>query len=322
MNVSVILVAYYSDQWLPDCIASLVEASNDRLQLVLVDNTGNTAIDSIDFTSFNCEILKTPKVMGFAEANNFAIVNATTLYDTLLFLNQDTLSEVKWISSCLDTFKSRPDVGAITPLTATYDWKEWDPYFLECTRKSVDFCKQWDNKQELKEFYELPVIPAAAMLVRTEVLKKTGPFDPIYGSYYEDYDLCRRIREVGYKVGVCTRAKVAHFSGSSTNSKQSEDRRARWVTRNRLIYMLRKSKGSRPLDFIKYLCKTFPRNFLRSLFGRPSAKPFFPFLQAHFDMLSLLPRLVSEKHDKNKWEAYLTSISWPPKDLTGPANLG
>ncbi len=92
MAVSVILVAYYGDKWLPDCINSLQQSSAERLHLVLVDNTGNTILDDLDFTGFDYEVISTPHPMGFAEANNYALSHASYLEKFVLFLNQDTVS--------------------------------------------------------------------------------------------------------------------------------------------------------------------------------------------------------------------------------------
>ena len=279
---------------------------------MLVDNSGNSNINSFDLSCFRAEVLKTPRALGFAEANNYALLQASHLEDTVLFLNQDTISTEGWLSNCVECLRLSPDIGAVAPLTAAYDWEGWDPHFLESAKKSDDFRKDFDAGAPLKMLYEVPAIPAAAMVIRTDMLKVIGPFDPIYGSYYEDYDLCRRIRESAYKVVICTIGKIAHYSGSATTTKAAEDRRARWITRNQVIYQLRTVSKHRLGALLKYLVMSFPRNLARSLFRRPSAKPLLPFLLGNWDLLCLLPRLVSRNYDRKQWEQYLKNVSWPP----------
>jgi len=312
MNTTVIVVAYHGDQWLPNCLHSLALASSKQLHLVLVDNSGNLIIEKLDLSSFSTEVLRTPRALGFADANNFALMEASHLEDTVLFLNQDTISPSLWLHNCMECLQSNPEIGAIAPLTMTYDWGTWDPHFLECARRSDDFRRDCDMGINLKKFYEVPAIPAAAMVIRTDILRAIGPFDQIYVSYYEDYDLCRRIYESGFKVAICTTNKIAHYSGSATFTKAAEGRRARWITRNRVIYKVRAVSKHRWRALFKYMVLKFPHNLARSLLKRPSAKPLLPFLLGHWDLLFLLPRLVSESYDRSQWKQSLKSIGWPP----------
>ena len=100
MTCSVVLIAYHGDRWLPACLQSLAQASAQPPHLVLVDNDGNSTISELDLSPFDIEVLCTPRPMGFAEANNFALTNASHLEETVLFLNQDTISPAGWIDIC------------------------------------------------------------------------------------------------------------------------------------------------------------------------------------------------------------------------------
>ena len=55
----------------------------------------------------------------------------------------------------------------------------------------------------------------------------------------------------------------------------------------------------------------------RSLLRRPGAKPLGPYLAAHWDLLKLMPRLLSERLDRAVWQAYLREIGWPPASGAG-----
>jgi GT2 family glycosyltransferase len=312
MSCSLIIVAYHSDSWLPACIETLSEVVPTQTHLVLVDNTGNSCIGDIDLSSFDAEILNCEAPLGFAAANNFALVKSRKLREFVAFVNQDTRSNEDWLTPCLECLRELPGVAAVTPLTMNYDSADWDPYFLECARKSPGFASEVDGHGRFDPFYEVPVIPAAAMLVRTETLRIVGPFDPIYDSYYEDYDLCYRLIRAGYRAGVCTAGRICHHGGSATTSVAAERRRARWVTRNRVIVRQREFEGSRLLAFLQHWAFVFPRDLARSLLRRPGAKPPGPYLAAHWDLLKLAPRLVSARRDAAAWQTYLHDIGWPP----------
>lgn len=292
--------------------------------VVLIDNGENEGIGETSDTYPYVLTLKTAYTLPFSEANNFALVNGGLDGEFVCFLNQDTISREDWLSACLTIMKNDENVGAVIPLIENYDGTAWDEAFLTCSRAApelYDRVSQGVNAHfdDLPSFIEVPEITAAAMVVRTEALLKAGPFDPIYGSYYEDYDLCRRISSAGYKVGICTQGRVGHFGGSVTTDRQAYLRRARWITRNRVIYAARWQWKNRRLGLFRYLLLTMPRNGLRAFFGR-SQTPFRAFVAAHGDLLGLLPRLASIERDRREWEKYLATIGWRRPEWAPIAN--
>jgi GT2 family glycosyltransferase len=309
-RITVILVAYHGDQWITKCIYTLRKASRRAIRLLMVDNVGNSCIDNLDLSDFNAKILKCSSPLGFAEANNFALINGGLETEFVCFLNQDTLSTKGWLDACVQCLASNSEIGALVPLVATYDGQGWDPNFLECANLSRSFCNDWDSEGQLKGWYSVPRIPAVAMVARTGVIKKVGPFDPIYGSYYEDYDLCARIQKAGYNLGVCTQGQIAHYSGSATSDRKKEKKRMCRIICNRAIMDVR-FNGKRNLAFLKYMFYHFPRRLARAVVNKPSSQPVNIVLKAWKDFILLAPRMVSAKSDRLAWEKYLSEISWP-----------
>lgn len=280
------------------------------LHVLLVDNAGNTIMDELDLTGFDAEVLSTPHPMGFADANNFALTKASHLEDTVLFLNQDTISPTGWIDGCLGALKANPQLGAVSPLIRTYDDKGWDPSFLACLSEEQAAALETEAVED--DVIVTQNAPAPALLVRTDVLMHVGPFDPIFGSYYEDYDLCRRIREEGYKIGFCYSARIRHFSGGSTTTEEQEQRRMRQVIRNRVLYRLREGNAPRWRAVLGWLVQDFPRRLGRGLIGTPSSQPPSVVLKAYWDLVRLGRRVTSAAYDEKMWQRYLDEINWPP----------
>ena len=312
MSISVVLIAYHADKWLKPCLDSLAVASNTRLHLILVDNSGNTIIDDLDLTKFDTEIIKTEKPLGFAEANNYALTVCSYLHQNVLFLNQDTISHPGWIDTCVACLQEEPLIGAISPLILNYDATNWDPSFLDCM--DTDALPRLEQKaSNLASWVFSENAPAPCLIVRKEVLKVTGPFDPIYGSYYEDYDLCMRIKEKGYKIAFCTGALLNHFSGSSTNTREKELKRMKQIIRNKTIYKIRNSESSRPLVFLSFLLIEFPRRLLRGFLNTASSQPPIIVFKAYLDLLKLSGRLAFSHKDKKAWDSFLLNMGWPHK---------
>ena len=310
MSISVLVTAYHGDQWLPDCLETLARASSERSHLVLVDNDGNTILDDLDFAAFDAEVLSTPRPMGFAEANNFALMEASRLGDMVLFLNQDTKSPPGWIDECTRVLGTHPDLGAVSPCIRTYEDDGWDPSFLACLSEEQK-TRLNANSVESK-IIAVKNAPAPALLVRTDVLMDAGPFDPVYGSYYEDYDLCRRIRERGHRIGFCRDARVLHFSGGSTTTEEQKRRRMRQVIRNRVLYELREGDRPRWRAALSRFLFGFPHRLMRGLIGTPSSQPPQVTLRAYGDLLRLGRRVFSSSYDESEWQKYLDELGWPP----------
>ncbi|WP_347244264.1 glycosyltransferase [Thermogutta sp.] len=313
--VKIILIAYNSGRWLKPCFDSLRRVSCNNYEVILVDNGGNNMVVQLAREMDKISALATPFSMPFSEANNFALVNGGLDSEFVCFLNQDTISREDWLSACLAMMEKDEMVAAVIPLIENYDGTTWDQAFVTCAKANPELYERLQQGvrgsfNDLPEFVEVPEITAAAMVVRTEALMKAGPFDPIYGSYYEDYDLCRRIATAGYRVGICTRGRVGHYGGSVTTDRKAYLRRARWICRNRVIYAARWKWKNRLAGLVWYLALELPRNFARSLLGR-SAIPFRSFLRAHLDLVPLLPRLISPSHDRKVWLQYLRAIGWP-----------
>ena len=308
-KISVILVAYHGDKWLPECLNSLEKACHHKIHLVLLDNAGNTIINQLDLSPFDAEVLKCPHPMGFAEANNFALTHASRLESIVVFLNQDTISQPEWVDRCLEHFYGSENLGALSPLIRTYDGAAWDPSFFSCLSSP--------KKEELMRgipsrvgWFAVHNAPAACLLVRTDVLKKVGPFDPIYGSYYEDYDLCLRIKKKGFVIGVSESGVVYHFSGSATNTRERELKRMRQVIRNRILFQIRESGNHRLTTALGYVVLDLPRRLLRGIIGTPSSQPPLTTLKAYRDLSRIASRLLSQRRDHNAWQAYLEEIGW------------
>ena len=77
----------------------------------------------------------------------------------------------------------------------------------------------------------------AAMMLKTDVLKKVGYFDELFFNYMEEIDLCCRMQTAGYKV-MCEPKSHVYHKVASTASKTSIKKRY-WEHRNNLLFMLK-----------------------------------------------------------------------------------
>jgi len=306
--VYVVIVGYRGERWLPQCLSTLVSACRRPIDVLLVDNGGNGPLKRYTSGSLSVRIVQTSAPMGFAEANNFGLVHRSWEAPAVCFLNQDTAGEPGWLDACLECFEAHPDVGAVSPLLKTLDGQGWDAGFAACTAADAAFQRD-AGSGTFRDFYDVAEVTAAAMVVRSDVLRTVGPFDPIFGSYYEDFDLCRRIRNERFRVGVSGQGTVRHFGGSGSMDPDSVRRRMRQVLRNRFITHVRDSK-CRWQSVCRYCLTTAPRTVVRGILRTPSSQPLSVQAAAYCDLLRIAPRLVSKRWDEGHWQSYLKSIGW------------
>lgn len=317
-----IIVAYKGDEWIPACIKSLVESTRQPLDILLVDNAFNENLYEDPVDPHVLRVVKTPNPMGFADANNFALQHVPDDTETVCFLNQDTISTPGWFDRCLAALENDLQLGSVSPMLRSYDGNGWDTTYVDILRQQPNFSDAWLNSNEENSVSPQVVqeLPATAMVVKWPVLLKSGPFDPIFGSYYEDFDLCLRLRQCGAKLAICPDAFVRHFSGSVSRSKEAQLRRARWVLRNRVIYRLRQGGAPRWRLFLRHMIYEFSYQFIRACLGTKSSKPITAVTGAFFDLLKLVPRLISKRLDQEKWHSFLNEMNWKqPTAHTNPA---
>jgi N-acetylglucosaminyl-diphospho-decaprenol L-rhamnosyltransferase len=306
-RTAIIVVAYHGQRWIPDCVASLSESMERREHLCLVDNSGNG--DAIPQSVENCDytILKTPEPMGFAPANNFALERLSKPYEFICLLNQDTLCRPGWLERCLEVMDANPDIGMISPVHHSFGWADLNPNFRSCAEGSAPLMADLTHEVPRSDHHPVSYVPAAAVVVRSSVLWQTGPFDSVFGSYYEDYDLCRRVRAAGYSVAVCPQAHIAHYD--SVTDESLRDRRTRrkhmLILRNRAVLRIRDCKGSRLLEWLRVMGIAMPRQLILTLLRRPGHKAVRSILGATGSLIALAPRLVNTTLDQRLWQSQL-----------------
>ena len=301
LPIAIIVVGYDGAPWLPPLLKTLKESVRTVDHLLVIDNGGNEDSIPSEFPECNYTVLHAPRRMGFCDANNFALEQLPPC-ELVCFLNQDVVVDREWLNSIINVFEENPTIGAASPVHMTYDFRSINPNFRATLRPSRLTMKRRCEGKNL--FFSCDNLIAAAMFVRRSVLKKVGGFDPIFGSYYEDFDLCRRIRESGFSTVVVPTSVVAHFDGSATRSIAAIRKRERQVLRNSAILSVR-SSHSRITALIKIMSVNFPRRLFRALLRRSGSKHWTSVILAYADLFRVSPRVVSGTVDN-----YFSKKAW------------
>lgn len=221
-ELSVILVNYNDLDHLKDCLSSLTDSVEDiPFEVIVIDNQSTDGTPRwLREHAPHVRLIANAENLGFARANNQGIREGRGEY--ILFLNTDTVLERRSVSLLLEELRANPSIGAVGPALLC-DEKTYQVSF----GKKVNFCREILQKTLLNPFFRFQLkrsakkrrvgwLSAACLLTRRDILEEAGSFDENFFLYFEDIDLCVRIRKKGYDLEYFPQVQVFHLGGAST----------------------------------------------------------------------------------------------------------
>lgn len=201
------------------CLRSLFNLPNtDDKEIIVIDNGSNDGSVEKLKAEFNnqIKIVANHENLGFAGANNQGASLAQGEF--LLFLNSDTIVNDDIFESALNLFKNDQKIGIISPRLMQENgepqkmaYNHFPTFWRLITRKS---------KQEMKipagaKILEVDWVSGCALMIKRDLFNKLGGWDDHFFLYFEDVDLCKRVKEIGCKVIVDLQTKIIHLGGKS-----------------------------------------------------------------------------------------------------------
>lgn len=254
-HISVVIVNYNSPDYTKKCLASLSKSIKTDLNFnVLVVDNGSKEVFKIpkEYQSF-ATVLRSESNLGFTGGNNMGIQHAIEAFDSefVFLLNDDTEVDEKCLKFLTKRMLADPKIGAICPKIyfgkgqefhkpdynrndlgniiwyagGSMDWQHLAAFHIgvdEVDRGQFD-------KLESSDF-----ATGCAIMIRRELLEKTGGFDERYFLYFEDVDLSLKIASAGYQIGFEPKAKVWHINAGSSGGSGSRLHQY-YQTRNRFL---------------------------------------------------------------------------------------
>ncbi|MBC8266646.1 MAG: glycosyltransferase [Flavobacteriales bacterium] len=230
-KLSVIIVSYNVKFFLEQCLRSCIKATqNLEAEIIVVDNNSvDESAEMVKEKFSNIKLIHNKVNVGFSKANNQAILKAKG--DFILLLNPDTLVEEDAFEKSLLFMKQQKEVGAVGVQMIDGkgvfldESKRGIPDFKTSLFKFLGLHKIFPKSKYFNHYYlgdlekdkrhEVDILVGAFMLLRKSVLDEVGLLDEQFFMYWEDTDLCMRIREKGYKNYYLGDIKIIHYKGES-----------------------------------------------------------------------------------------------------------
>ncbi len=268
--VSVVIVSFNTREVLRQCLQHLeaerlsgFQAPDAQLETLVVDNAsrdGSADMVRRDFP--RVRLIRSAVNLGFGPANNLGFAAARGQY--LVLLNSDAFLRPASLSRAIRHMQADASIGmgGARLVGRDGDFQPSARMFpslfndaLALTGLSARFPRSrllgradrtWADPTQP---CEADWVPGAFAVVRRDVLAQTGAFDERFFLYYEEVDLCRRIKAAGRSVRYWPDVEVVHLGGESSKTvrrlamQSSGAQLALWRMRSALIYY-RKNHGA------------------------------------------------------------------------------
>jgi len=243
--LAVVIVNYNSGRHLGRCLRSIQDHLTDApWQCAVIDNaSGDSSERAAEGFAPRVTVRRNEANLGFARAANQGI--AATSGELVLLLNPDCCllpGAAEALSAELHRYASCAVVGprvlnrdGSVQASARGDPTMVTGLFGRSSLLTHVFPGSAPVRKDLRVHLapaagdgsvEVDWVSGACMLARREALATVGGFDERYFLYWEDADLCRRLRMRGYSVRYAPRAQVIHEAAGSTNPTPREAIRA------------------------------------------------------------------------------------------------
>ncbi|MDR3734214.1 MAG: glycosyltransferase family 2 protein [Acidobacteriaceae bacterium] len=293
IDLSVIIVSFNTREVLRRCLTTLLQeiacTPGYATEILVVDNNssdGSAAMLREDFPQVT--LLASHENLGFAGANNLAIQQARGRY--IVLLNSDAFLQPGSLLLAAQHMDATP-AAALGGARLIGEDGSWQPSarsfptplheLLMLTGLAAKYSRSrffghnnrtWANPLQPAQ---ADWVPGAFSIIRRSVLDQVGLFDENFFLYYEEVDLCRRIRRAGHQIWYWPDIVVVHIGGESSRQlghmqfSTTGSQLTLWRMRSMLLYF-RKHHG--PLAWVMLLLEgSFYR--LRALHNRYSRHP-------------------------------------------------
>ncbi len=231
IDISIIIVTFNSKPFLAELLESIYAPDSTVSQeVIVVDNASDDGTaEWIDNSRFSVNVIRAGSNLGFAAANNLGIEVAGGRY--LLFLNPDTVLQEDVLNQIIRFMDSHPEVGVCGPRLLNLDGslqrsaRRFPNLFHEIVEMTYLSCfsptnriinsyhmADWDHHGDR----EVDFLIGACLCIRKSVVNETETrFDENFFMFYEETDLCLRLKKQKVSCWYLDRPGIVHHGGTS-----------------------------------------------------------------------------------------------------------
>lgn len=210
--VTVSIVSHAQNGLVNELLRDLAHIQDGFLELIVTENTSDPVPLNPPPMHPTLQRVVNERPLGFGANHNRAFARCSTPY--FCVCNPDIRVKIDPFSA-LELHLSSPDVGVVAPLIRSPDGRVENnarrfPTARTLLRKLIHHRRDDPEYPADQGAIEVDWVGGMFMLFRAEVYRALAGFDEAYFLYYEDVDLCRRLRRKGFKTIYDPAVEVIH----------------------------------------------------------------------------------------------------------------
>ncbi|WP_373649462.1 MULTISPECIES: glycosyltransferase family 2 protein [unclassified Schlesneria] len=240
-EVSILIVCYKSKDLIRQCLDGVYNHTTGvDYEVLLLDCSNDGTMDLVRQEYPKAIIIDNDQNLGYGLGNNVLAAHASGKY--ILLLNPDVIISDDAVGELYRTAIAMPRAGAVGGWNQLPNGQR-DPgcrQFLPTISRilvtalgGARFLNGALKEGEVKA-REVETLSGAFMLVRVDVWKEIGGFDPSFFMYSEEMDLCYRLRGLGWSIIMTPQAQVIHLDAGGQGNTP---RRVRLLTTSRMHFI-------------------------------------------------------------------------------------
>jgi len=224
VDLSIIIVSYKGWERLIKCLEALNSFSekNFRTEVIVVDNKSeDETINEIAKRFPKFRFINNKINGGFANGSNLGAKSSSG--DFILFLNPDTITAESEIEKLLNTAKQNSDFTIVSCRQINEKGKENIAYGsfpslfnLTGFQRAILRHRDPQTASHSPDISFPDWVSGSVVLMKRQVFQDLKGFDEDFWMYFEDVDLCRRVRDMPAKIAFCRNITVEHNHGGSS----------------------------------------------------------------------------------------------------------
>ena len=219
--ISIVIPVFNKFDLTYNCVKSVIEhGAQVPFEIIIVDDCSRdeTILASLAFGK-GIRLVRNKENSGFILSCNSGFDAARGTY--VVFLNNDTTVKPRWLDELYETLERDPKIGIAGSKLLFPDgslqecggiiWRLGDGW-------------NWGRGQDAADprfnyMRDSDYVSGAALMMRSSLFARLGKFDEHFApAYYEDTDLCFRVRQAGYRTVVQPASEIVHFEGASAGT--------------------------------------------------------------------------------------------------------
>ncbi len=251
--VSIIIVHYKNINILFECLRSIEKYTSRIDYEVVVVNNAEDPLSIGDLKIKSLRIVNNYENYGYGKGVNIGFSYSVGRY--IFILNPDCILISNVIRQLLYYLNNDTSIGIVAPMLLNrhrvkymqIGIKELNPIrsiiVLSFLSKLVFFrsivTNYWNTNSEFDTPVSVDLVAGSVFLISRQLFLKLNGFDEKFFLYFEEVDLCKRVKDLGYEIVIYPKIKIIHIWKATT----PKIKKIKTIFENSRRYYFRKHYG-------------------------------------------------------------------------------